>query len=142
MLSDWKRAEGKAGTFKYTAGKWSADPDDKGNQVTFIILIKRKKWPLLCYVPKPIFLGMESYIIVAELTFFFFVHFNLANINNIDDTNSSGSSHSNAMKFANTTIGLLILILKLVSEIIYFHFKVFYGFIDVIMQDACDLVYV
>ena len=43
MLSDWKRAEGKAGTFKYTAGKWSADPDDKGTQVTFIILIKRKK---------------------------------------------------------------------------------------------------
>ena len=70
MLSDWKRAEGKAGTFKYTAGKWSADPDD--TQVTFIILIKRKKWPLLCYVPKPIFLGMESYIIVAELAFFFF----------------------------------------------------------------------
>ena len=41
VLSDWKRAEGKAGTFKYTAGKWSADPDD--TQVTFIILIKRKK---------------------------------------------------------------------------------------------------
>lgn len=39
MLSDWKRAEGKAGTFKYTAGKWSADPDDKGTQVTFISLI-------------------------------------------------------------------------------------------------------
>ena len=30
VLSDWKRAEGKAGTFKYTAGKWSGDPDDKG----------------------------------------------------------------------------------------------------------------
>jgi len=29
-LSDWKRSEGKAGTFKYTAGKWPADPDDKG----------------------------------------------------------------------------------------------------------------
>ena len=43
VLSDWKRAEGKAGTFKYTAGKWSADPDDKGTHVTFIILIKRKK---------------------------------------------------------------------------------------------------
>ena len=100
VLSDWKRAEGKAGTFKYTAGKWSADPDDKGTQVTFIILIKRKKWPLLCYVPEPVFLGMESYIIVAELAslFFFLVHFNLANINNSDDTNSSGSTHSDAMK--------------------------------------------
>ncbi|KAI4372467.1 hypothetical protein MLD38_010694 [Melastoma candidum] len=32
VLSDWKRAEGKAGTFKHTAGKWSGDPDDKGIQ--------------------------------------------------------------------------------------------------------------
>ncbi|KAK3031889.1 hypothetical protein RJ639_035199, partial [Escallonia herrerae] len=32
VLSDWKRVEGKAGTFKHTAGKWSADPDDKGIQ--------------------------------------------------------------------------------------------------------------
>ncbi|XP_015886601.3 calreticulin-3 [Ziziphus jujuba] len=32
ILSDWKRSEGKAGTFKHTAGKWSADPDDKGIQ--------------------------------------------------------------------------------------------------------------
>ncbi|GMY32575.1 calreticulin-3-like isoform X1 [Fagus crenata] len=32
VLSDWKRSEGKAGTFKHTAGKWSADPDDKGIQ--------------------------------------------------------------------------------------------------------------
>ncbi|KAH8484324.1 hypothetical protein Peur_063443 [Populus x canadensis] len=31
-LSDWKRSEGKAGTFKYTAGKWPGDPDDKGIQ--------------------------------------------------------------------------------------------------------------
>lgn len=30
VLSDWKRAEGKAGSFKHTAGKWSGDPDDKG----------------------------------------------------------------------------------------------------------------
>jgi len=30
VLSDWKRSEGKAGTFKYTAGKWPGDPDDKG----------------------------------------------------------------------------------------------------------------
>ena len=30
MLSDWKRSEGKAGTFKHTAGKWPGDPDDKG----------------------------------------------------------------------------------------------------------------
>ena len=81
----------------YTAGKWSADPDDKGTHVTFIILIKRKKWPLLCYVPKPIFLVMESYIIVAELAFFF-GSLQLGNINNSDDTNISGSSHSNAMK--------------------------------------------
>jgi len=33
VLSDWKRSEGKAGTFKHTAGKWSGDPDDKG--ITF-----------------------------------------------------------------------------------------------------------
>lgn len=32
VLSDWKRSEGKAGTFKHTAGKWAADPDDKGLQ--------------------------------------------------------------------------------------------------------------
>ncbi|KAJ6420538.1 hypothetical protein OIU84_027972 [Salix udensis] len=32
VLSDWKRSEGKAGTFKYTAGKWPGDPDDKGIQ--------------------------------------------------------------------------------------------------------------
>ncbi|KAF5465398.1 hypothetical protein F2P56_015411 [Juglans regia] len=32
VLSDWKRSEGKAGTFKHTAGKWSADPDDRGLQ--------------------------------------------------------------------------------------------------------------
>ena len=32
VLSDWKRSEGKAGTFKHTAGKWSGDPDDKGLQ--------------------------------------------------------------------------------------------------------------
>lgn len=30
VRSDWKRAEGKAGSFKHTAGKWSGDPDDKG----------------------------------------------------------------------------------------------------------------
>lgn len=30
VLSDWKSSEGKAGTFKHTAGKWHADPDDKG----------------------------------------------------------------------------------------------------------------
>ncbi|TXG48838.1 hypothetical protein EZV62_024713 [Acer yangbiense] len=32
VKSDWKRAEGKAGSFKHTAGKWSGDPDDKGIQ--------------------------------------------------------------------------------------------------------------
>lgn len=31
-MSDWKRSEGKAGTFKHTAGKWPGDPDDKGIQ--------------------------------------------------------------------------------------------------------------
>ncbi|KAI3435398.1 SCP domain-containing protein [Psidium guajava] len=30
VVSDWKRSEGKAGTFKHTAGKWPGDPDDKG----------------------------------------------------------------------------------------------------------------
>nr|XP_043631579.1 calreticulin-3 [Erigeron canadensis] len=32
VRSDWKRSEGKAGTFKHTAGSWAADPDDKGIQ--------------------------------------------------------------------------------------------------------------
>ncbi|KAH7681241.1 Calreticulin protein [Dioscorea alata] len=32
VISDWKKSEGKAGTFKHTAGKWAADPDDKGIQ--------------------------------------------------------------------------------------------------------------
>ncbi|KAL2507141.1 Calreticulin-3 [Forsythia ovata] len=32
VLSEWKRSEGKAGTFKHTAGKWAADSDDKGIQ--------------------------------------------------------------------------------------------------------------
>ncbi|PKU82775.1 calreticulin-3-like [Dendrobium catenatum] len=32
VKSDWKRSEGKAGSFKHTAGNWAADPDDKGIQ--------------------------------------------------------------------------------------------------------------
>jgi len=32
VKSDWKKSEGKAGSFKHTAGKWSGDPDDKGIQ--------------------------------------------------------------------------------------------------------------
>ncbi|ONK72406.1 uncharacterized protein A4U43_C04F19090 [Asparagus officinalis] len=32
VKSDWKRSEGKAGSFKHTAGKWPGDPDDKGIQ--------------------------------------------------------------------------------------------------------------
>ena len=31
VRSDWKSSEGKAGSFKHTAGKWAGDPDDKGN---------------------------------------------------------------------------------------------------------------
>lgn len=38
VLSDWKRSEGKAGTFKYTAGKWAADPNDRGNFFCFFSL--------------------------------------------------------------------------------------------------------
>ncbi|KAL9249630.1 Calreticulin-3-like protein [Drosera capensis] len=34
VKSDWKRAEGKAGSFKHTAGTWAADPDDKGIQTS------------------------------------------------------------------------------------------------------------
>ncbi|XP_040378757.1 calreticulin-3-like [Oryza brachyantha] len=34
VKSDWKRSEGKAGTFKHTAGRYSGDPDDKGIQTT------------------------------------------------------------------------------------------------------------
>lgn len=30
MKSDWKKSEGKAGTFKHTAGSYSGDPDDRG----------------------------------------------------------------------------------------------------------------
>lgn len=30
VKSDWKRSEGKAGSFRHTAGRWSGDPDDKG----------------------------------------------------------------------------------------------------------------
>uniref|UniRef100_A0A0D9WIE2 Calreticulin n=1 Tax=Leersia perrieri TaxID=77586 RepID=A0A0D9WIE2_9ORYZ len=30
VKSDWKKSEGKAGTFKHTAGSYSGDPDDKG----------------------------------------------------------------------------------------------------------------
>lgn len=33
VLSDWKRAEGKAGSFKHTAGKWAGDLDDKGTML-------------------------------------------------------------------------------------------------------------
>ncbi|ONK57853.1 uncharacterized protein A4U43_C09F4880 [Asparagus officinalis] len=32
VKSDWKKSEGKAGTFKHTAGRYSGDPDDKGIQ--------------------------------------------------------------------------------------------------------------
>ncbi|RYR60900.1 hypothetical protein Ahy_A04g017985 isoform B [Arachis hypogaea] len=34
VTSDWKKSEGKAGSFKHTAGEWSGDPDDKGIQTS------------------------------------------------------------------------------------------------------------
>ncbi|MBA0824909.1 hypothetical protein Goarm_021544 [Gossypium armourianum] len=34
VKSDWKKSEGKAGSFKHTPGKWSGDPDDKGIQTS------------------------------------------------------------------------------------------------------------
>ncbi|KAM1354250.1 hypothetical protein ACFX2H_033624 [Malus domestica] len=34
VTSDWKSSEGKAGSFKHTAGKWSGDHDDKGIQTS------------------------------------------------------------------------------------------------------------
>lgn len=34
VKSDWKKNEGKAGSFKHTAGSWSGDPDDKGIQTS------------------------------------------------------------------------------------------------------------
>ncbi|KAL5167193.1 Calreticulin-3 [Glycine soja] len=34
VKSDWKSSEGKAGSFKHTAGKWAGDPDDKGIQTS------------------------------------------------------------------------------------------------------------
>ena len=40
VRSDWKSSEGKAGSFKHTAGKWSGDPDDKG--LCFLVLLLYK----------------------------------------------------------------------------------------------------
>lgn len=37
VVSDWKRSEGKAGTFKHTAGKWPGDHDDKGFRPSFFL---------------------------------------------------------------------------------------------------------
>ncbi|CAK9180626.1 unnamed protein product [Ilex paraguariensis] len=34
VKSDWKKSEGKAGSFKHTAGQWAGDPDDKGIQTS------------------------------------------------------------------------------------------------------------
>ncbi|MED6208350.1 Calreticulin-3 [Stylosanthes scabra] len=34
VTSDWKKGEGKAGSFKHTAGQWAGDPDDKGIQTS------------------------------------------------------------------------------------------------------------
>ncbi|KAM2615895.1 hypothetical protein TB2_030351 [Malus domestica] len=34
VTSDWKSNEGKAGSFKHTAGKWPSDHDDKGIQTS------------------------------------------------------------------------------------------------------------
>jgi calreticulin len=42
VKSDWKKSEGKAGSFKHTAGKWSGDPDDKG--ITSLLVVD--------YIPK------------------------------------------------------------------------------------------
>jgi hypothetical protein len=39
VKSDWKRSEGKAGTFKHTAGRYSGDPDDKGPLFTVIVVL-------------------------------------------------------------------------------------------------------
>ena len=30
VKSDWKRSEGKGGSFKHIAGQWPVDPDDRG----------------------------------------------------------------------------------------------------------------
>ncbi|KAM1526439.1 hypothetical protein ACFX10_010759 [Malus domestica] len=34
VKSDWKSSEGKAGSFKHTAGKWAGDHDDRGIQTS------------------------------------------------------------------------------------------------------------
>lgn len=40
MKSDWKQSEGKAGSFKHTAGKWPGDPDDKGStRISFLEVV-------------------------------------------------------------------------------------------------------
>lgn len=39
VKSDWKSNEGKAGSFKHTAGKWSGDPDDKGI-IMFVLFVE------------------------------------------------------------------------------------------------------
>lgn len=43
MKSDWKRSEGKAGSFKHTAGKWNGDPDDKGLNVFCLEKLEKTK---------------------------------------------------------------------------------------------------
>lgn len=45
VKSDWKRSEGKAGSFKHTAGKWSGDPDDKGASSLLSLIIS--SWMVL-----------------------------------------------------------------------------------------------
>ena len=37
VKSDWKKSEGKAGSFKHTAGKWPGDPDDKGLYLSLFV---------------------------------------------------------------------------------------------------------
>lgn len=57
MKSDWKRSEGKAGSFKHTAGKWAGDPDDKGASTlissfleVFMCVKKAFRWTLQLFL--------------------------------------------------------------------------------------------
>lgn len=80
VKSDWKRTEGKAGSFKHTAGKWSGDPDDKGIFIFLNLPIVRSN----SQMKNPTYLSQLKYVIKLcgrtiwlfvwpEAFFFFFV---------------------------------------------------------------------
>lgn len=57
VKSDWKRVEGKAGSFKHATGKWHGDPDDKGIFFLSLFLVSISLEILLNLVMKGIMFG-------------------------------------------------------------------------------------